>query len=49
MCWHKWSKWEIMREGFYKNSRGAIVGLFSHQCKQCEKCGLIKYKITEKL
>ena len=49
MCWHKWSKWEVIHNElirfFNQYNRDLPVyriKVFIQQ-KQCEKCGLSKF------
>jgi hypothetical protein len=38
MCWHRWLKWEIVREATLGNYPGKVFGHTIIQKRQCEKC-----------
>jgi len=52
-CWHRWTKWKVVAEGFLQAEYDALTGRhfdehekfitsnFIRQQRECEKCGKI--------
>ena len=38
MCWHKWSKWELIDKSIGYNIFGHCLGIFYTQTRHCIKC-----------